>query len=94
MYSAPHLVSEVKDADGKLVYKRKGVTRAAVGKDATGKLGGLLRDAVVALERRRDGDIIGQTGSADDDARRFGRFVAGWFVRVERRATRAFVTGS
>ena len=67
MYVSPHLVSEVKDADGKLVYRHKGVTHKAVGKDATGKLGGLLRDAVVALERRRDGDIIGQTGSADDD---------------------------
>ena len=61
MYSAPHLISEVKDADGKLVYRHKGVTRAAAGKDATGKLGGLLRDAVVALAT--NGDII-VTGSA------------------------------
>ena len=48
MHSAPHLISEVRDAAGKLVYRRKGVTRAAAGKDATGKLGGLLRDALVS----------------------------------------------
>ena len=58
MYSAPHLISEVKDADGKLVYKRKGVTRAAAGKDATGKLGGLLRDALAT-----NGFVTGVTGA-------------------------------
>ena len=50
MYSAPHLISEVKDADGKLVYKRKGVTRCGGGEGRAA-----LGSACSATPSRRTG---------------------------------------
>ena len=74
VYSKPHLITKVKDASGKLLYRNAGQRKNAVAKNAADKLSACLRDGAEGADLGADTAVRAGTAGTSDDSR------DAWFV--------------